>query len=599
MTSNPDSVIEPLRQALGQFQAALTVVDDAIAIFSVENKLLWCNKAYEDFTGSSRMMLLGLDVDKWIQSSGLDEDSQEAVHLLASQVPEQSFDVEPHVFQRQHRGLECTFMIEAHEAKYKADQKTLVLVIKNITDKYKALDLQRQTYLLEKEAERCPLTGLLNRRGLMKKIDYILSEGMKDGFALIFCDVNKFKFVNDTYGHDVGDQVLLRLSSVLRQTIRGGDFVGRLAGDEFLIGLVNKPGKVESVSRKVAERILKSLDRKYPFRRGQENLDLEITMSLGIAQASNVQGVDSLLRNADLAMYQAKTTNCGYYFFDEKLRNQDRINTFIREASDSHRNQGVLPYHLQPIVSTVSNLTVGYEVLMRPISANGVLIPVDQFIRYHEDKNSMETVDRLLISSFLATFQQDLLENDQFVAINLNALSLCSDRFVDFLIESLRVSWLPFESVIIEITETAFIQSQARLHHAVELISAQGIRVFLDDFGVGQTGLIQLVNLPIHGFKIDSTLFEQSKINNKARSLLCSFRLFAEQLKMMLIVEGIESDQDIDHLSEMRFDYAQGYKFGMPLPQENIIGKKNLPSFTLSCPTNPDLDDPLRSAFKQ
>ena len=231
---------------------------------------------------------------------------------------------------------------------------------------------------------------------------------------------------------------------------------------------------------------------------------------------------------------------------------------------------------------------------MRPISRDGVLIPVDQFIRYHEDKNSMEAIDHLLVSSLLSTLQQQSLEDDQFVAINLSALSLCSDQFVRFFIESLRSSWLSFENVIVEITETAFIQSQASLLSAVEKISSEGIRVFLDDFGVGQTGLIQLVNLPIHGFKIDSTLFNQSKINNKARSLLCSFRLFAKQLKMMLIVEGVESDLDLDHLLGMQFDYAQGYKFGMPMPQESIFKGKEVSAPTMVCPTDPNIDDPFR-----
>ena len=594
MTSIPGNAVETLRQTLGQFQAALSVVDDAIAIFSHSNNFLWCNKSFEDFTGTSRMMLLGKNLEEWMQQIGLEEDVRCKLETFLNEEAERQSNDNSFIFSRDHRGIRCTYMVESHYVAYKDDSKSLVFILKNITDKYKALDLQKRADLLEKLSERCPLTALLNRRGLEKRLNYILSEGMKDGLALMFCDVDKFKSINDTYGHDVGDQVLRRISSLLRQSIRGEDFVGRLAGDEFLVCIVNEPRQIESVARSVSSRILNSLAKKYTFNRRNEDFEFEIRMSLGIAFGRDASSVDQLMRNADLAMYQAKSTKSMSYFYDSKLMAKNDVDDFIRQVSDAHFSSGLIPFHLQPIVSVESSEVVGYEVLVRPISSDGVLIPAGEFIGFHEEKGVIESVDRLLVESLFNQLNLEIISGDRFISINLSAITLCSQRFSSFLIDSIRSSQVSFEHVVIEITETAFVRNQSSLRAVVEYLASYGIRIYLDDFGVGQAGLAYLIDLPIHGLKIDSSLFNRSKENDKARSLLSSFVLFSDQLNLDLIVEGVEQESDLIHLHDLHIDWAQGYKLSPPMPQEAFCGSSDFFDRTLCCPLSETLRNPFR-----
>lgn len=594
MASNSISAVETLRQTLGQLQAALNVVDDAIAIFSEANKLIWCNKSFEDFTGASRIILLGKKLEEWIASITLSEESKIVLESFLDKESRISSMDSSCTFAYDYRGVRCTFMLESHYANYKEQQRSVVLVLKNMTDKYKALNLQKRTDLLEKISERCALTGILNRRGLLKRLNYIFSEGKEDGLALVFCDINKFKQVNDTYGHDVGDQVLCRISSLLRQTSRGEDFVGRLAGDEFLVCIVNKSENIESVAAKVIQRISKYLDVKHVFDRGGENIKLEIKMSLGIALGRDAGNVEELIRNADIAMYQAKSIKSASYLFDSRLKFKDAVSDFIRRSSEVHFINGSIPFHLQPIISVKSSEVVGYEVLMRPISSDGVLIPAEQFVKYHEAMGSIESIDSLLVSSLCEELRTELITGDRFISINLSALTLCSDKFPSFFIKSIKNSLIPFRSVIVEITETAYIRSQSALQASVEYLSSYGVRIFLDDFGVGQTGLIQLVNLPIDGFKIDSTLFNSSKKNDKARYLLSGFALFAENLNIVLIVEGIEDEADLIQLNSLHIDMAQGYKFCPPMPQDFFMGILGSSERTLCCPIKHSVQNPFR-----
>ena len=591
---NPSNAVEQLRQALGQFQAALNVVDDAIALYSEKKKLLWCNKAFEDFTGSSRIQILGQYLEEWAHSVNLKDDSIEALNLNTFESIRDVLTDESHIFYRHHRGIDCTFMMKAHYAKFKANEKTLVLVIKNITDKYKALNLQRQAQLLEEQAMRCPLTGLLNRRGLYKKLELLLSEGMKDCITIVFCDVNKFKRINDTYGHDVGDQVLQQISSVLRQSIRKADFVSRIAGDEFVVAIISSPEKAKHVSKKIAERIINTLSRRHQFQWQMEAHQIDIKVSLGIAHGIDAIGIDELIRNADTAMYQAKSKHYGFCYYNTELKNESKIEEFIRKTSEKHMSDGLIPFHLQPITSIATNNVVGYEVLIRPMSANGVLIPAEKFIRFHEKNGLIKGIDELLISSVLLKLDRNLLADERFVSINVSALTLCSKNFADLLVRSIGNALMPFESIVIEITETGYIQSQTLLQDSVEILSSNGIRVFLDDFGVGQTGLIQLVNLPIHGFKIDSGLFKQSQECDKAFAILSSFAQFARQVKIALIVEGIEDQEDVAHLSKINVNLAQGYKFCPPMPQDMLTGKAKFKAEGLSCPTDTSIDNPFR-----
>ena len=222
------------------------------------------------------------------------------------------------------------------------------------------------------------------------------------------------------------------------------------------------------------------------------------------------------------------------------------------------------------------------------------MIPAGEFIGFHEEKGVIESVDRLLVESLFNQLNLEIISGDRFISINLSAITLCSQRFSSFLIDSIRSSQVSFEHVVIEITETAFVRNQSSLRAVVEYLASYGIRIYLDDFGVGQAGLAYLIDLPIHGLKIDSSFFNRSKENDKVRSLLSSFVLFSDQLDLDLIVEGVEQELDLIHLQDLHIDWAQGYKLSPPMPQEAFCGSSDFFDRTLCCPLSETLRNPFR-----
>lgn len=555
-----ESIVRPLRKSLGLFEAALAVVDDAIAVFTNEEKLIWCNKSFETFAGESRMRLLGKSVGDCLlgYTSDIDTDN---VYKIAKERKSRSPEI---IIKNTKRNQ--SFIIETHFTRYEEKEHTFTMVIKNVTDKYNAKTFEKKAIELAEEIDTCSLTGIYNRRGIMKQIEQSLKHKQDSGFYIIFCDVDNFKAINDVHGHEIGDLVLKKIAGILKKCTRNSDFVGRISGDEFIIGVTTKQQDV-STPDSVARRILNEVDKGILFRRAEEKIKIDLSVSLGIADSRDAIDSQSLLHMADAAMYKSKKNKSGISFYNKQMKKTDKLRGFLRKVSEEVFNGADLPFHIQPISNLQTGEIHGYEVLMRPISTEGIIAPTEDFVRAHELNGDIQALDLLLFQSVCNTIPRSFLSKDnKFLTINISAINMVSKSFISEFMKILKESDLDKNQIIVEITETAFIDNHSSFKNGIKLFNDEGVSVFLDDFGVGNTSCNELIYLPIDGFKVDSKLFNASKTKPKALSVLRFLSEFGKDNDLCVIAEGIEDDDDLIHANRIGYQYVQGYKISPPFP---------------------------------
>jgi diguanylate cyclase (GGDEF)-like protein/PAS domain S-box-containing protein len=428
----------------------------------------------------------------------------------------------------------------------------------------------RQLRDFEHQAQHDSLTGLANRSLLHKRFKKLIKSdqgALAPISTLMLMDLDRFKDINDTLGHHVGDlllrQISLRLKAVLGE--RKG-LVARLGGDEFtlLLSNVSDLGEIKVVS----EEIQNDLSQPYVI----NNMMLEVGVSIGIALYPR-DGRDSheLLRSADVAMYQAKKNKTGVEYYDqsqdshsvERLAIMNDLNSAIRD------NQLVL--HYQPKVDIRNQDIIGFEALVRWQHPElGLLMP-DDFIPFAEIS---DTIFRLTQKVMELALQQQRKWRDQgknySVAINLSARNLHDNRCVDVLKSLLHEYQTDPGLLELEITETALMQDP---EHAISLlseISDLGVQLSVDDFGTGYSSLAYLKRLPINALKIDRT-FVKDMVDNEQDSIIVRSTVgLAQNLGLKVIAEGVEEEKSLILLSGMGCDQAQGYYICKPMPWDKI-----------------------------
>ncbi len=565
-----DNIIKPLRKTLGLFESALAAVDDSIAIFQNGKSLIWCNKSFEALTGETRLTLLGKSIGECLSRYSSKIDLNRIYEIAAKK-----HNGTLNIF-LEDKEEDQHFAVESHVTRHEQNEKAFTIIIKNITDKYNAKKFEKEAFLRAEEADTCYLTGLLNRRGIMKMINKSFDKDEGGGFYIIFCDVNNFKSINDSYGHEVGDEVLKMLSTILERCVRKSDFIGRISGDEFVIGVIT-PEKSLITPDHIARRILEETKKGLIFRRSGEKVNIDFSVSLGIADSALATDSQTLMHMSDVAMYEAKKHKSGVAFYNHKLKEEDKRLGFIKGVSEDLFSKKFIPFHIQPIVETLTNKVIGYETLMRPISSDGILISAQKFVQMHELNGDIQALDLLMIKSVCTTISSEFLQKGKlFLTINISAISIGSKDFLSRMLDIIKTSDLNSAQLIVEITETALIDNRSTFDYGIRCLKEKGIPVFLDDFGVGNTSCDELINLPIGGFKVDASLFNLSKNQPKALSVLRFLSTFGIENDLCVIAEGIETDEDLKHAINIGYKCVQGYKLSPPFPYKYFFSPPNL-----------------------
>lgn len=409
------------------------------------------------------------------------------------------------------------------------------------------------------------LTGLPNRAQLLGKLAVAIARARKDGnacFAALFLDLDRFKLVNDSVGHAVGDELLVECGRRISGCMRGNDVVSRLGGDEFAIlaeGL-DGPGMAEEL----AHRVLVALGAPM-WIAGRE---LFPTASIGIAMWQPLYATgEEMLRDADAAMYRAKSDGRDRsMLFDEQMR--DEVMRTLDLESDLRRaiNNDAFEPHYQPIVKLGNAEVVGSEALLRWRHETRGLLAPGEFIDVGEDSGLIEQVDWLMYARVIADMAMH--EMPGYVAINVSPRHFRSPDFAERLLGLLDVAGVDPSRLRIEITEVALMDDAPRISDSLNLLRSHGVLAQLDDFGTGFSALSYLHRFPIAALKIDRSFVADlsGDARNESVAVIRAIIALAGSLGMEIIAEGVEEMAQREQLRELGCIYAQGYLFGRPVP---------------------------------
>ncbi|WFT80384.1 MULTISPECIES: putative bifunctional diguanylate cyclase/phosphodiesterase [unclassified Methylobacterium] len=432
--------------------------------------------------------------------------------------------------------------------------------------------------LREREAElrtlafQDSLTGLFNRAYLREKVEQLeraLAEGRVAGLCVLMIDLNGFKAVNDTYGHDCGDRVLRIVGARLSGILPPEAVLMRLGGDEFLVLLEQAAEEPELAA--MAEAIIAAVTE--PIRDG--DLALSVGASIGIAAVRGPQTeIDAIIGRADLAMYEAKSLRCsGYRFFHSGLREQRLAQLALIEDVRGALRRGEFALHYQPQFRTQDGGLAGFEALARWTHPRHGPIPPSTFIPIMEENGLIEALGTWILDTACAearTWPTDLR-----LAVNVSPLQVRSGRFSLTLAEALLRSGLPPHRLELEITESVLLADEARSRAELERWKALGARIALDDFGRGYSGLGYLTAFPIDKIKIDRAFlagFDAQRPDAAAGVILHAIIRLGRVLGKTVTVEGVESPDQLAHLRRERCTEVQGFLLGRPMPAAEVPG---------------------------
>jgi diguanylate cyclase len=428
---------------------------------------------------------------------------------------------------------------------------------------------QRQ---LRHEALHDGLTGLANRTLFTDRLEAVLADeqGRDRLVTVMFVDLDDFKTVNDTLGHQAGDELLNIVALRLGRSVRGGDTVARLGGDEFAVLL---PGaSTAEEARLAAERLLGTL-REPLMLHGRE---LMVSASVGIAvQPTSTTHVDKLLRGADVAMYLAKSKGKGRCeVFEQSMYDEviDRLE--LKNDLQSALGSEELAIFYQPIVDfdgTIRSL----EALLRWQHPTRGMVSPDRFVPLAEETGLIVPIGRWVLLDACTTVRRWQLEDPRHehmgVSVNLSVRQLHDPTLVDDVAEALRVSGLPAESLTLEITESILMQDVELAVSRLMRLKQLDVKVAIDDFGTGYSSLSYLQRFPVDIIKIDRSFIEEiNDGSNNNAALVRSVIELAGALSMSTVAEGIEDQDQLRMLHGLRCDRAQGFLFSRPLPAADM-----------------------------
>lgn len=408
------------------------------------------------------------------------------------------------------------------------------------------------------------LTGLPNRLLLMKRLKLCLQQVCRQRdfqFAVLFIDFDRFKVVNDSLGHAVGDQLLRAIAHKFAQCIRETDLVARLGGDEFVILLEDIAS--QAVAIQLAKRLLKDL--RSPITIKQHTIFM--TASIGVvAGSARYTKAENLIRDADIAMYQAKAQGrSSYAVFDPVMHQQVvkrlQLENDLRHAID--RQEFFLVY--QPIISLRTLEIAGFEALLRwQHPRQGIILP-DQFIAILEDTDLIiplgEWILQQACEQFAAWHAQDLIGNHHKLSVNLSVKQLQEAIFIPQLDRVLAQTQIPAGNLTLEITESLLVQNIEATSDLLNQLQARGIKISIDDFGTGYSSLSYLHQLPVDSLKIDRTFISPTEATMRSQAIAESIVGLSNLLELNAIAEGIETPEQLQWLQFLNCEYGQGFLF--------------------------------------
>jgi diguanylate cyclase (GGDEF)-like protein/PAS domain S-box-containing protein len=546
-----------LRQQKVQLDTALETMSQGLCMFDADGRIVLCNDRYAMMMGLSTPSLKGLSLlDLLIRyRNSVGEDASDAEQVFGR------------ILADAREGKPSTKIIKtsARRTLRVNDQPMQsgggwVSTFDDITEWREAQE--QIAYMAHHDA----LTGLANRTLLIEKLsDALDTTGLQHGgVAVHFIDLDRFKSVNDTLGHDGGDFLLKTVAERLREVIRTDDVVARLGGDEFVIvqtGVKNKE-QAEGLAQRVIDTVIAPVELR--------EHTIIATVSVGIALApEDGTNPEGLLKSADLALYRAKAEgrNCVRFFqpeMDAEMQSRCRLEWVIRDAVMYNRFE----LHYQPLFEMSDRRLIGFEALIRLPTEDGALIPPLEFIPVAEDLRLIGKIGAWVLREACrtaTTWPENLI-----VAVNLSPAQF-SVGFSGVVAATLKETGLAAHRLELEITETLLLGNSQVIMPELHALKAMGVAIVMDDFGTGYSSLSYLWRFPFDKIKIDRSFmqgFEGS--NHDASAVVKTIIAMGRELNMRVTVEGVETAAQAAFLDKIDSDQAQGYFFGRPVPASEV-----------------------------
>ena len=421
---------------------------------------------------------------------------------------------------------------------------------------------------LHYDATHDRLTGLHNRAWFVGQLEQAVERAkQKQGyrFALLFLDLDRFKVINDTLGHSVGDQLLVAIAARLEACLRAGDIAARFGGDEFMILLDQL--RNDSQATKLAERLIQELGQ--TFHLGEYQVFTTLSVGIATATSQEYEQAEDLLRDADIAMYRAKSQQSQYAVFDSTMYSQlierTQLETDLRQALAQE-----FELYYQPIVSLTTGTITGFEALLRwqhPI--RGFISP-SEFIPVAEDTGMIMSIGRWVLREAcrqMCAWQAAFPQFSLTISVNFSGQQLIQPDLIEQIEQILQITGFDGNRLKLEITESVLITNAQEIALILEQLKALGVKFAIDDFGTGYSSLSRLYELRVDTLKIDRSFIERMDLSEGTKIVQAIIAL-ARSLNIQVTAEGVETQAQLAILKTLGCDEGQGYFFSRPQPSQ-------------------------------
>jgi len=432
--------------------------------------------------------------------------------------------------------------------------------VEDITERRRAINL------LKYQATHDDLTGLNNRRALAGQIDRLLEDPASSEIAVLLLDLDRFKVINDSLGHERGDELLVVISDRIRLSVRPGDYVARLGGDEFAV-IARGPVDLDSAQR-LSDRLLRIIGE--PVTLGTQVV--YPSASIGIAIADGQSGSSELMRRADIAMYRAKSEGRQRHeVFDEELRHEVVVRMDTEAGLRGALREHELTVHYQPEFSLEDGSVLGAEALVRWQHPSRGLLPAASFIEVAEEAGLLVEIGEFVLrEACREAAEWPRHGRSPVISVNLAASQIQREETVDLVQSVLLEVGLAASQLCLEITESAMMRDPARSERILTMLKELGVKLAVDDFGTGFSSLAYLKRFPVDILKIDQSFVRDLGEDRDNEKFVNSIIRLADSLGLGVIAEGVETEQQAKILRALGCETVQGYLYARPAAAEEM-----------------------------
>ena len=562
------SLVNPLRQ-IQIAKSALDSIDEGVIIVDNKGFPIDVNPKFSALTGLSKETLMSQKFSLAVILPYSDIQNDE---IMQSVTTKNTWSGELEIISA--TGITVDILLNIYTT-IETDSKlnATVFLLRDMTE------LKAKQHAIEHMAFHDALTSLPNRANFEHQLnrDIRIAKRLNCGLALLFIDLDDFKSVNDSLGHEMGDRLLMEVAQRFSHRIRESDMLARIGGDEFVVIANSFSGQHDYAV--LAEELVSLASKPVKL----DDRELYVGASIGIAlYPDNGSTVGNLLKQADTAMYRAKKQGRNRICFYSA--EQDEL-SYARIALEAELRQAIklgdFELHYQPKVDLKTQRYVGFEALLRWQKTKGNYIPPLDFIPFAEERGLIIPIGRWIVTEALRQLSdwQQRLDANICISFNLSPVQFYDTDFIPFLKNEILKSSLNPNTIEIEITESTLIHNMEYSIQVLSELKQIGLKISIDDFGTGYSSLSYLKLLPIDCLKVDRSFIIDIDHSEKDSAITNTIVSLANNLKLTVVVEGVERQAQVDHLTKMGCTIAQGYLFSKPLPvkevEDYILTSKN------------------------